>query len=120
MWWIRAGRFVVVWIDNSSSNDVLISYSATFTIVPTGIIVRGMSKKLQSLRLYSISLCLPCGIITPKTLSLPRASTHNAATTLEDYYNQQKNNDYFSDNGKRLICRVIENCQKIVNDIFLS
>ena len=27
-------------------------------------------------------------------------------------------NDYFSDNGKRLICRVIENCQKIVNDTF--
>lgn len=26
--------------------------------------------------------------------------------------------DYFSDNGKRLICRVIENCQKIVNDTF--
>lgn len=44
----------------------------------------------------------------------------SANNKLEDYYNQQKNNDYFSDNGKRLICRVIENCQKIVNDIFLS
>ena len=42
----------------------------------------------------------------------------SANNKLEDYYNQQKNNDYFSDNGKRLICSVIENCQKIVNDTF--
>ena len=28
----------------------------------------------------------------------------SANNKLEDYYNQQKNNDYFSDNGKRLIC----------------
>lgn len=42
----------------------------------------------------------------------------SANNKLEDYYNQQKNNDYFSDSGKRLICRVIENCQKIVNDTF--
>ena len=39
----------------------------------------------------------------------------SANNKLEDYYNQQKNNDYFSD-----ICRVIENCQKIVNDTFES
>lgn len=44
----------------------------------------------------------------------------SANNKLEDYYNQQKNNDYFSDDGKRLICRVIENCQKIVNDAFES
>ena len=44
----------------------------------------------------------------------------SANNKLEDYYNQQKNNDYFSDSGKRLICRVIENCQKIVNDTFKS
>lgn len=44
----------------------------------------------------------------------------SANNKLEDYYNQQKNNDYFSDDGKRVICRVIENCQKIVNDIFES
>lgn len=43
-----------------------------------------------------------------------------ANNKLEDYYNQQKNNDYFSDNGKRLICRIIENCKKIVNDTFES
>lgn len=44
----------------------------------------------------------------------------SANNKLEDYYNQQKNNDYFSDDGKRLICRAIENCQKIVNDAFES
>ena len=44
----------------------------------------------------------------------------SANNKLEDYYNQQKNNDYFSDDGNRLICRVIENCQKIVNDAFES
>ena len=36
---------------------------------------------------------------------------------LEDYYNQQKNNEFFSEQGKRLVCRVIENCQKIVNEV---
>ena len=44
----------------------------------------------------------------------------SANNKLEDYYNQQKNNDYFSDDRKRLICSVIENCQKIVNDTFES
>ena len=44
----------------------------------------------------------------------------SANNKLADYYNQQKNNDYFSDNGKRLICSIIENCQKIVNDTFES
>ena len=33
----------------------------------------------------------------------------SANNKLEDYYNQQKNNDYFCDNGKRLICIVLNN-----------
>ena len=37
---------------------------------------------------------------------------------LEDYYNQQRNNEYSSDDNKRLICRIIENCQKIINNNF--
>lgn len=32
-----------------------------------------------------MSTCSPFGISTPKTLSLPRASTHRAATTLESF-----------------------------------
>lgn len=44
----------------------------------------------------------------------------SANNKLEDYYNQQKNNNYLTDNEKRLICKVIENCQKIVNDTFES
>lgn len=42
----------------------------------------------------------------------------SANNELENYYNQQKNNSYLTDNGKRLICKVIEKCQKIVNDTF--
>lgn len=38
----------------------------------------------------------------------------NASGKLEEYYQQQKNNTYFSNDGKRLICRVIKNCQKII------
>ena len=41
-----------------------------------------------------------------------------ANNKLEDYYKQQKDNEYFNENGKRLICRIIENCQNIVNDTF--
>ena len=37
---------------------------------------------------------------------------------LEKYYKQQKENKWFSEKGKALICRVIENCQKIVNDTY--
>lgn len=36
---------------------------------------------------------------------------------LEDYYKQQTNNEYVSEQQKRLICRVIENCQKIVVEL---
>lgn len=42
----------------------------------------------------------------------------NASGKLEEYYRQQKNNTYFSNDGKRLICRVIENCQKIIEGVF--
>ena len=41
-----------------------------------------------------------------------------ANNKLEDYYKQQKDNEYFNENGKRLVCRIIENCQNIVNDTF--
>lgn len=43
---------------------------------------------------------------------------NSASDKLEEYYQQQKNNEYFSNEGKRLICRVIENCQKIVEGTF--
>lgn len=43
---------------------------------------------------------------------------NNASGKLEKYYQQQKDNKYFSNDGKRLICRVIENCQKIIEGIF--
>lgn len=39
-----------------------------------------------------------------------------ANTKMEDYYNQQKNNEHFSEQDKRLVCRIIENCQKIINE----
>lgn len=39
---------------------------------------------------------------------------NNALAKFEEYYNQQKENKYFSNEGKRLICQVIKNCQKIV------
>ena len=42
----------------------------------------------------------------------------NASGKLEEYYQQQKDSEYFSNDGKRLICRVIENCQKIIEGIF--
>lgn len=42
----------------------------------------------------------------------------NASGKLEEYYQRQKNNTYFSNDGKRLICRVIENCQKIIEGVF--
>lgn len=42
----------------------------------------------------------------------------NASGKLEEYYQQQKNNTYFSNDGKRLICRIIENCQKIIEGVF--
>ncbi len=41
-----------------------------------------------------------------------------ASSKLDEYYYQQKKNDYFSNDGKRLICHVIENCQKIVVGTF--
>lgn len=43
---------------------------------------------------------------------------NTASSKLEEYYQQQKDNEYFSNEGKRLICRVIENCQKIVEGTF--
>ena len=43
----------------------------------------------------------------------------NASARLEEYYQQQKDNTYFSNDGKRLICGVIENCQKIIEEIFV-
>lgn len=43
---------------------------------------------------------------------------NNASSKLEEYYQKQKNNEYFSNEGKRLICKVIENCQKIVQGAF--
>lgn len=43
---------------------------------------------------------------------------NSASGKLEEYYQQQKDNEYFSNEGKRLICRVIENCQKIVEGTF--
>lgn len=46
------------------------------------------------------------------------ALINNASDKLEEYYQQQKDNEYFSNEGKRLICRVIENCQKIVQGTF--
>lgn len=46
------------------------------------------------------------------------ALINNASDKLKEYYQQQKDNKYFSNEGKRLICRVIENCQKIVQGTF--
>lgn len=43
---------------------------------------------------------------------------NNASGKLEEYYQQQKNNTYFSNDGKGLVCRVIENCQKIIEGVF--
>ena len=40
------------------------------------------------------------------------------SSKLEEYYQQQSDNEYFSNEGKRLICQVIENCQKIVEGTF--
>lgn len=42
----------------------------------------------------------------------------NASSKLEEYYQQQKNSTYFCNDSKRLICRVIENCQKIIGGVF--
>lgn len=42
----------------------------------------------------------------------------NDSSKLEEYYQQQKNSTYFGNDGKRLICRVIENCQKIIEGVF--
>ena len=49
--------------------------SFIFTTIPS------MPRCSTSLCETSISNCSPLGIITPRTLSLPRASTHSAATT---------------------------------------
>lgn len=43
----------------------------------------------------------------------------NTSARLEEYYQQQKDNTYFSNDGKRLICSIIENCQKIIEGIFV-
>lgn len=43
---------------------------------------------------------------------------NSASSKLEEYYQQQKDNEYFSNEGKRLICKVIENCQKIIEGTF--
>lgn len=43
---------------------------------------------------------------------------NTASSKLEEYYQQQKENRYFSNDGKRLILSVIENCQKIIEGIF--
>ena len=66
------------------------------------------------------SPCMECKLRYNKDYANISRRLKSANNKLEDYYNQQKNNEYFSDDGKRLICRVIENCQKIVNDTFLS
>lgn len=42
----------------------------------------------------------------------------SASGKLEEYYQQQKDSTYFSNDSKRLICRVIENCQKIIEGVF--
>lgn len=42
-------------------------------------------------------------------------SISTVLSKLDEYYKQQKENDYFSDNNqKNLVCRMIRNCQKIV------
>ena len=43
---------------------------------------------------------------------------NSASGKLEEYYQQQKDNEYFSNEGKRLIFRIIENCQGIVQGTF--
>lgn len=37
---------------------------------------------------------------------------------LEEYYLNQKSNEYSNNQDQRLICEVIKDCQKIVNDVF--
>ncbi len=43
---------------------------------------------------------------------------NNTFEKLDEYYQQQQENIYFSHAGKRLICQVIENCKKIVVGTF--
>lgn len=43
---------------------------------------------------------------------------NNADSKLDDYYHQQKDNKYLSNDGKRLACRIIENCQSVIINEF--